>query len=446
MNSFVLRLALFLVIVPWIAAQDAPVPGSRLAGLDAQYSAVIELNIDKPHLARVAELDASYTGALERAMQAAARDKNLKEALALRDEIQRVADKEPLPETDAGAAPSLAKLRGTYREALGKLLAARRQAAAPVLGKFTAALAALQDELTQAGQLDDASAVAEYRTADLAEKLLGVGPVATVTPAVAGKPTGVAASATKDQPFENHLGMRFAPVPIAGGPTSGKMILFSVWETRVKDYAEFVADEKRDWPKPDFPQKDTHPAVNVSWEDATAFAEWLTKEERRKKRIGVKDVYRLPSDHEWSCAVGIGKEEDASAAPFIKSGKIAGYPWGTEFPPPKGAGNYLGGESVRNPVFGEVPIPVYDDGYDRTSPVESFAADGLGLYDLSGNVFEWCQEWTDSAVPQKRVHRGGSWRNSAAIHLRSSIRIGDTPTLRRDCDGLRVVLEVGSGG
>jgi len=156
--------------------------------------------------------------------------------------------------------------------------------------------------------------------------------------------------------------MRFVPVPITGGPSEGKTIRFSVWETRVKDYAEFVKDEKRDWPKPDFAQGDDHPAVMVSWEDATAFCAWLTKEERRKRKIGPKDVYRLPTDHEWSCAVGIGKEEDAAAAPAAKDVKITRYPWGVEFPPPKGAGNYSGEETKRTPVSGQRPIPGYDDG------------------------------------------------------------------------------------
>ena len=61
----------------------------------------------------------------------------------------------------------------------------------------------------------------------------GKEPVAAITPA----------DATKDNPFVNSLGMRFVPVPITGGPSDGKRVLFSVWETRVKDYAAYAADD-----------------------------------------------------------------------------------------------------------------------------------------------------------------------------------------------------------
>jgi len=152
--------------------------------------------------------------------------------------------------------------------------------------------------------------------------------------------------ATRNLPSQNHLGMKFVPVPITGGPTDGKTVLFSVWETRVKDYSAFVNETKREWPKPnvswnpDFKQSDDHPAVMVTWEDAVAFCTWLTGAERKKGKIGPQSLYRLPTDHEWSCAVAIGKDEDPAATPSRKNGKIVAYPWGEEFPPPEGAGNF----------------------------------------------------------------------------------------------------------
>ncbi|MEQ1842123.1 MAG: SUMF1/EgtB/PvdO family nonheme iron enzyme [Verrucomicrobiales bacterium] len=446
MPQSALRLALVLVIlVPWTFAQDAPVPGSRLAALDAQFRAVIKQNIDKPHLERVAKLDVGYTVALERAMQDATRDGKLKEAVALRDEIQRMAEKVPLPETDAGVAPPLDKLRGTYREALGKLVEDRRKAAAPVMEKCSVALTSLRAELTKAGKLDEALTVEEYRTTNLAERLLGAGAVPPPAPSAPGKTTGVAASATKDQLFENHLRMRFVPVPITGGGTDGKKVLFSVWETRVKDYAKFVEDEKWDWPKPDFKQGDDYPAVNVSWEDATAFAEWLTKRERGKKRIGAKDVYRLPSDHEWSCAVGIGKDEDPVATIDEKNLGRFGYPWGKEFPPPKGAGNYYGEEMKRNPTGGSPVITGYDDGFERTAPVGSFLGNAFGLFDLSGNAYEWCEGLRVSSQSDRRIVRGGAWNYSPEVVLRSSYRDSQQFTSRGSSWGCRLVLEVESG-
>ena len=134
----------------------------------------------------------------------------------------------------------------------------------------------------------------------------------------------VPATATKDAPYVNTLGMRFVPVPITGGPTAGQgelapghqpplvpgaatSVLFSVWDTRVQDYAEFVKETKREWPKPEFQQGPTHPAVMVSWDDATAFCAWLTERERKAGKLGANERYRLPSDHEWSCAVGLAR-------------------------------------------------------------------------------------------------------------------------------------------
>ncbi len=115
------------------------------------------------------------------------------------------------------------------------------------------------------------------------------------------------ATASKDRPFVNSLGMKFVPVPIIGGPSDGKRMLFCVWDTRVRDYEVFVKETGREWSKAsDVEQGAEHPAVNVSWEDATAFCAWLTEQERKVGRLAVKEVYRLPTDHEWSCAVGSG--------------------------------------------------------------------------------------------------------------------------------------------
>ncbi len=391
-----------------------------LAAIENQYRAAYELHVGTKHAAGVADLDAKYIGALERGMQAATQGQRLDEALGLRDEIQRVKEKQPLPEKDDGVDPAVAKFRGIYLAQFAKLLEVRLEAASSIIEQFGAALAAHQEELIKAGKLDEAYLVRDYRAASLAEKLMGGAPAVSLT----------AATAAPEKPFENSLGMRFVPVPITGGPSAGKTIRFSVWETRVKDYARFAKDTNRDWPKPEFEQEDDHPAVMVSWEDATAFSDWLTKAERRKRKIGPKDVYRLPTDHEWSCAVGIGKEEDASAAPVSKSTKIAKYPWGTEFPPKKEAGNYR----------------VCDDGFDWTAPVGSFTPNAFGLHDLGGNAMEYCLDFYDPGNPGLRVMRGHTWYSDSESNLRSSRRNDVAPSNGNFYTGFRVVLEVGTGG
>ncbi len=251
-------------------------------------------------------------------------------------------------------------------------------------------------------------------------------------------------AATKDAPFVNSLGMKFVPVPITGGPTDGQRVLFSIWETRVQDYELFATETKREWPKADFPQGPTHPAVGVTWEDAQAFCTWLTERERKAGKLGAIERYRLPSDHEWSCAVGIGEREDAAQTPADKDQKIADvFPWGAQWPPPAGAGNYAGEESraeveARDKHLKSFVVG-YQDGYVRTAPTGSFAANRLGLYDLGGNGGEFCEDWFDGQQ-NERVVRGATWGSSNRTSLLSSKRPHVIPTIRGESNGFRVVL------
>ena len=152
------------------------------------------------------------------------------------------------------------------------------------------------------------------------------------------------------------------------------------WKTRVQDYQVMVDVTKREWEKPTFDQGPTHPAVNIKWQDAEEdFAAWLTRRERGAEVISSNSILSpAPSDEEWSLAVGLGHEEGDS--PKEKDGKIGGvYPWGKEWPPPQGAGNF------------DQKLKV--DDYPYTSPVESFKPNAYGLYDSpGGNAREWCED------------------------------------------------------
>ena len=237
--------------------------------------------------------------------------------------------------------------------------------------------------------------------------------------------------ATKEAPFVNSLGMKFVPVEITGGPTNGKRVVFSVWDTRVQDYAEYAQEKGVTPEKPFFEQGPTHPVVNVRWDDAKAFCAWLTDKERASGKIGANDEYRLPSDHEWSCAVGIGRREKAEASPKSKDGKIEKvYPWGTQWPPPKGAGNYVPSLQV--------------DEFEKTSPVGSFAANTFGLYDMGGNVWQWCGDWYDEEK-NHCVLRGASWYSSIEVFLRSTFRNHFHPSFCCDVIGFRCVLVISGG-
>jgi formylglycine-generating enzyme required for sulfatase activity len=226
--------------------------------------------------------------------------------------------------------------------------------------------------------------------------------------------------ATKDAPSENSLGMKFVRVP-------GTDVLFSMWHTRVRDYAVFAKETAASISSPNFPQTPNDPVVHVSWEDAQAFCKWLTEKERSEGKIGKDDAYRLPTDAEWSAAVGATK-----------------FPWGNEWPPPKGVGNYAPSQGV--------------DSFEYTSPVCSFPANRLGLYDMGGNVWQWCEDWyradmneaallefygflkNDGGGRTYRVLRGASWYNSGPVGLWSSYRSYGLPDFRNINYGFRCVL------
>jgi serine/threonine protein kinase len=227
-----------------------------------------------------------------------------------------------------------------------------------------------------------------------------------------------------NEPWTDTLGQIFTPV-------NGTRVLFCIWETRVKDFEAFVNASHYDagsrWKTPGFTQGPDHPVCYVSWNDARKFCAWLTETERRNGEIRPDQSYRLPTDAEWSLAVGLGTE--TGDTPNEKDGKTKDlYPWGTQWPPPSGAGNYY--SSLKT------------DSYDHTSPVGGFSANQYGIYDLGGNVMEWCEDWYD-ANQKSTVARGASWRSSNPDDLLSSARIGLSPNGRYDCTGFRVVLDVG---
>ena len=253
--------------------------------------------------------------------------------------------------------------------------------------------------------------------------------------------------ATKETPFVNSLGMKFVPVPIMGGPTDGQQVLFGVWDTRVQDYEAFVKETNQKWPKPDFEQGPTHPAVNVSWDDAQLFCQWLNARDQAAHVLPAEWGYRLPSDHEWSCAVGIGDRENAAKLPNEKDSKIDGaFPWGNQWPPPKEAGNYAG-EEMRPAVaagkygYTKDVIAGHDDGFVNTSPVGSFAANRFGLFDLGGNVWQWCQDWVDKKQVA-HVLRGASWGDYQRRRMLLSHRYQYLAGARFPTFGFRCVLSV----
>lgn len=265
-------------------------------------------------------------------------------------------------------------------------------------------------------------------------------------------------SATKDAPFVNSLGMKFVPLPTGKGM---RKVLCSIWETRTRDYAAFMAqsgyqmtgldaDEWKTCIHAGIPvgrgtsgaeaalATSTHPVASVSWNDAQEFVKWLTKQDRAAGKLGPSDRYALPTDAEWSYAVGLGNLESSKATPEAKNGMIQEvYPWAGKFTPSEIDGNYCGQETKGKVVR---MIDGYRDKWPRTAPVGSFKANPLGIYDLGGNLSEWCQ---DTSSNTSRVLRGCAWGSSDRAHLASAYRNFFPPINRYNYQGFRCVVVIG---
>ncbi|MCP5159554.1 MAG: SUMF1/EgtB/PvdO family nonheme iron enzyme [Gammaproteobacteria bacterium] len=171
---------------------------------------------------------------------------------------------------------------------------------------------------------------------------------------------------------------------------------------------------------------DTQPAVNLSWDDAQAFAEWLTWESGAGKR------FRLPTEAEWEYAA--------------RAGTTTRYYWGDLIDP------RYANFSDRNDPTG-ASIGNLDDGQSVTTQVGSYLPNSLGLHDVAGNVWEWtCSEYYPRYAGEEercsakrsnqgqRVARGGSWNNGAG-DLRSAKRLPRKPSDRDGLTGFRVIME-----
>lgn len=182
-----------------------------------------------------------------------------------------------------------------------------------------------------------------------------------------------------------------------------------------------------------FTQDLQRPVEQVSWSDATNFCARLTQQERTGGRIFADWTYRLPTEAEWefACRAGtttvfyLGNNLSSSQANF------------------NGHFEYAGGAGT---VFNASGVEV-----GRTTAVGGYAPNSAGVYDLAGNVWEWCQDWfgsygTNSVVdPQgpgtgaARVLRGGAF-NAIARDCRSAARNSSNPSLGANTVGFRVVL------
>ncbi len=148
---------------------------------------------------------------------------------------------------------------------------------------------------------------------------VAVPPLSDVVPGSSYSVNGI----SREHPFVNSLGMKFVPVP-------GTQVLFCVHHTRNSDYRQYAeANPEVDgsWKGKANAGEEDHPVTKVSWTEATSFCQWLSQKEGM--------VYRLPTDREWSVAVGLGDRESESGTPESKDCRILNvYRRGNSWPPP----------------------------------------------------------------------------------------------------------------
>lgn len=196
-----------------------------------------------------------------------------------------------------------------------------------------------------------------------------------------------------------------------------KPFMLGRFEVTFEQYVKFCASTGRSIPSDSGWGLANRPVINLTWQDAIDFTQWLSEKTGKK--------FRLPSEAEWEYAA--------------RGGTKTKFPWGDKIDKNKANCKGCGSEW---------------DGR-MTAPVGSFSPNGFGLFDIIGNVYEWCLDpfhndyvghpidgsaWTADAVSTDRINRGGSWRWPPE-EMGITRRCWNRADTKRDEIGFRVLME-----
>jgi formylglycine-generating enzyme required for sulfatase activity len=221
-----------------------------------------------------------------------------------------------------------------------------------------------------------------------------------------------------------------------------------VREVTNREFRQYLAGHDSGTFKRQSLNRDDLPVVQVTWEQAALFCNWLSAKDSLPPayiKTGDKWVaaepmgigYRLPTEAEWEYC-----------ARFSTSRAFMKYPWGDKFPPNLQAGNYA---DVSAKDLLSSYLETYNDGYAIAAPPAKFKANALGLHDLGGNAAEWCHDYysilpysagkiyVDPMGPNQGKHRvikGSSWKHASISELRGAYR--DYSNSKRSDLGFRI--------
>ena len=196
-------------------------------------------------------------------------------------------------------------------------------------------------------------------------------------------------------------------------------------------------DPQYSWRNPGFTQDDTHPVLNVTWNDAVALTQWLSQHEGH--------TYRLPTEAEWEYA--------------CRAGNTARYGRTNEPQSLLKIANTFDADAAKNWPAWQPYALQGADGYAFTAPVGSFEANAFGLHDMLGNAWEWVSDWHDETYYARspvndplgpdtgsvRVRRGGSW-HTWSLYARCSYRNWNSAQTRYTLVGMRLLREDDGAG